>query len=265
MDGTIEAKVYRVIPEPYSDNELASMDEAKRRHVKLDKVEKIIAEEQLADIQTRHRNELKNRVIELCIQQAPYPIVVKLANNDTLDRTYIVDKRFRANDPEAIWENIIFGYNQKGKEILKLITDNLLDMNRKIETGVGPSSESEDVHTRLDSLYAELERRFGIKLSEEPISLNAPYEIYRTTQEAAITTPLNITTLSFQNIQEVVRLITKGRRHRVNYGEYLGRILGDKEALSLVAGSILNTEIPPADNRWAFAQDGSPPPRARLL
>jgi hypothetical protein len=247
----IKAKVYRLIVEPYLEQDLANMESNKARLIRHNNQEKVVKEEQIADINTPNRNELKDNVIELCIQHRPYPIIVKLENN-TLDRTFIVDKRYDSRDPEAIWENVIYGYNQRGRAIFKLIFDKLLDMS---VTNKSNSVFDEPQYRRIgvESLYAELDRRFGIQLSNEPnVYFRDPY---RTTEEArteeASSQPRNINTVLFDYIQEAARVIRKGDQSRVDYYDFLSRTLGGLAPLS-ISGVTINTEIPLASSRWEF-------------
>lgn len=266
--AAIDAKVYRVIAEPYSEQELARMDSTKARMIRFDGLEKIVQEQQIADVHTPDRDELKSRVVELCLQYVPYPVIVKLggSNNNTLNRTFIVDRRYSGRDPEALWENIIFGYSQRGKEILKFVYDKVFDIQIKRETG-DPLGGPQYAQIGLESLYAELDRRFGIKLSRSPVDTGAR-EVYRTTEEArtldASAQQPDLNTVLYDHIQEVARVITKGSQRKVDYVDYLARTLGERVELS-VADAVMNTEIPPDGARWEFGQGTYPPPSGRRL
>lgn len=79
----IEVTIFVPVTRPYSEQELAGIpfDQA---HTK-----KVVGEDHLATIRTDNRQELKSKILYLCIKHQPNPILIKL--NTTLGRTFIVD------------------------------------------------------------------------------------------------------------------------------------------------------------------------------
>src|SRR5207244_4260788 len=168
----------------------------------------------LDSLRTTDLKDLRDEVIDLCLRQRPYPIVVKLQDT-TLNRQFIVDKRFKRSDPEAIWENIIYGYNKTGQEILNLIYNRLSY----------PPVDADQIAAANKELVTELKGRFGIELDEKrPLDAYSSELIYHTSEEIdRISGNPNMSTVALDYIQELARLITKGSETKVDYIEYLSR------------------------------------------
>lgn len=92
---------------------------------------KLVGSKDLGLLVVADRHELKGKIIELLAQHQPAPLLVKL--NTTLDNTFIMDKRYRRRDPDAIQEMIYYSYDELGKKISKLFQERTKDVDKDME------------------------------------------------------------------------------------------------------------------------------------
>ena len=99
--------------------------------IKSDHRQKVVREDHIATIRTDNRQELKSKVLDLCIKHQPNPVLIKL--NTTLGRTFLVDA-ISSNDNNLLFvEDVYFTYNKKGKEIQGFLESKLSSYREQIE------------------------------------------------------------------------------------------------------------------------------------
>jgi hypothetical protein len=92
---------------------------------------KAVGSQDLGTITAADRNELGGKIIELIAQHQPAPLLVKL--NTTFDNTYIVDRRYRRQDPAAIEELVYFTYDKTGKQIRKFFEEQVKEVDKEMQ------------------------------------------------------------------------------------------------------------------------------------
>ncbi|WP_148700594.1 hypothetical protein [Candidatus Nitrososphaera evergladensis] len=130
-DPSIKARIFKPILEKYAQDEISTLLQNEQFHAMRGAL-KVVGSEDLGQITAADRNELEARIKELIERHQPAPLLIKL-DATTLDNTYIIDKRYRHQDPEAIGEIVYFSYDERGKKISKFYGDEVKEANKEMQ------------------------------------------------------------------------------------------------------------------------------------
>jgi hypothetical protein len=125
---SIEARIFKPILEKYDD--ISALPRIEQHYARYGAM-KLVGSEDLGLLVAADRHELGEKIIELLGRHQPAPLLVKL--NTTLDNTFIIDKRYRRGDPDAIQEMIYYSYNELGKKISKFFQERTRDVDKEME------------------------------------------------------------------------------------------------------------------------------------
>lgn len=132
-----KATIHKINCIPYTLEELNKKSKDERRSIEYFGYEKPLSFEMITEISTDDIQYLKEEIIKICRANDPLPIIVTLNDkaknrldfmtmvkqNVIVDTSFIVGHRYRRDDPEAIFEVIIF-YNKDDciEELVRILS-----------------------------------------------------------------------------------------------------------------------------------------------
>lgn len=164
-ESIIEATMYLPVTEPYMEQELAAMTEREREDIKRglkSSYKKMLGEKMVAHVATEDREEVRKKAVELCLKYHPRPIIIRL--NTTLNRTFLLNRKYSYHDPNAICETIVFTYGGQAKEMMEEAVNKQWEIRRREE-----EAEKEEQH----NIQQQPKTTTTIKQEEEDWQTNA--------------------------------------------------------------------------------------------
>lgn len=122
----------KLITTPYTNQELEKMDFDNRTFVVSHNFEKTIREEQIETSDFFDISEIRKKILNLYTIHDSKPTILVMPNY-SLNSAYLIEKEFHHNDINAIFESMLFKYeNDKIIEIVRVIGKNLDNVLRAI-------------------------------------------------------------------------------------------------------------------------------------